>query len=72
VKRRGWRKGARDRERIFEQLAATDRLIARTKLRLRKLEASDPPASNSIYWRPKGAQPQEDAPWLEDGWSGKR
>jgi hypothetical protein len=59
-----------DRERVFAQLEATNRLIARTRLRLRKMEEADePPASNSQYWRPKGEKPQEDAPWLRDGWS---
>lgn len=28
-----------------------------------------PPASESIYWRPKGEKPSEDAEWLKDGWS---
>jgi hypothetical protein len=26
-------------------------------------------ASESMFWRPKGEKPQEDAPWLKDGWS---
>jgi hypothetical protein len=60
-------------ERVLAALQAQQRVIARTKLRLRKLEEADePPVSNSQYWRPKGEKPQEDAPWLKDGWSGKR
>ena len=53
---------------------AINRTIARTKLALRRMEREDagPPASESTYWRPKGERAQEDAPWLEDGWSGKR
>jgi hypothetical protein len=59
-----------DIERALEALRAQARLLARTQLRLRKLEEADePPASNSQYWRPKGEKPQEDAPWLKDGWS---
>lgn len=51
-----------------------NRLIARTKMMLRRMEErdADPPASESFYWRPKGERRQEDAPWLDDGWSGKR
>ena len=53
---------------------ARERLIVRTKLALKKLEAAkDEPASNSQYWRPKGERQHVDAPWLKDGgWSGKR
>ena len=57
-----------------EALEAVNRGVARTKLILKRLEerVAAPPASNSFYWRPKGEKPQEDAPWLKDGWSGKR
>jgi hypothetical protein len=63
-----------DRERILAAIEAQGRLIARTRLALRKIEKAEenPPASNSMYWRPKSEKPQEDAPWLTDGWSGKR
>lgn len=63
------------REAIMASIAATDRIIARTKLRLKAMEERDdsPPASESMYWKPKGEKPQEDAPWLKDGGhSGKR
>jgi hypothetical protein len=57
-------------------LKALERNVARTKLILARLdrELEKPtPASESMYWRPKGEKPSEDARWLKDGgWSGKR
>jgi hypothetical protein len=33
----------------------------------------EPPASNSMFWKPKGEKPQEDAPWIKDhGTGGKQ
>jgi hypothetical protein len=33
----------------------------------------DPPASESMFWRPKGGKLSAEAQWIKDGgWSGKR
>jgi hypothetical protein len=60
---------------VIEALAKLDRVVARTKLRLKAMDERDtaPPPSESQYWRPKGDKPHDDDQWLKDGgWSGKR
>jgi hypothetical protein len=56
------------RERQLAREAA-QRALVRDQLALKRSREAEPPASNSFYWRPKRDHAQEDAPWLNDGWS---